>query len=68
MAVAQGFQRITDFHDITKGSSRTGIGPQRTKGSALYASNRRDDQEDKAIACLAGGGLVSDQLTRHIRA
>jgi hypothetical protein len=67
MAVAQGFQRITDFHDITEHLSRAGISPWRTKKNALYASIRPDDQEDKAVVRAAGGGLVSDQLTRHIR-
>ena len=45
MTVAQGFQRITDFHDITKRSSRVGA----RKMNALYASNRRRDQEHAAI-------------------
>jgi hypothetical protein len=45
MAVTQGFQRITDFHDITKRSSRAGVNPRRMKMNALYASNRRPDQE-----------------------
>jgi hypothetical protein len=49
MTVAQGFQRITDFHDITKRSSRVGVNPRRMKMNALYASNRRRDQERAAI-------------------
>jgi hypothetical protein len=49
MTVAQGFQRITDFHDITKRSSRVGVNPRRMKMNALYASNRRRDQEHAAI-------------------
>ena len=48
MTVTQGFQRITDFHDITKRSSRVGVNPRRIKMNALYASNRRRDQERAA--------------------
>ena len=45
MAVAQRFQRITDFHGINPGSSRVRTSPRRTKGSALYAPKRHGDQE-----------------------
>jgi hypothetical protein len=68
MTVAQGFQRITDFHDITKRSSRAGVNPRRMKMNALYASNRRRDQERAAIGWrVSAGGLFSDQLRRQIR-
>jgi hypothetical protein len=44
MAVAQRFQRITDFHDITKGSTR-GAEPTADKlKRRSYASNGRRDQ------------------------
>ena len=44
MAVTQGFQRITDFHDITKGSTR-GQKPTADKlKRRSYASNGRHDQ------------------------
>jgi hypothetical protein len=69
MTVAQGFQRITDFHDITKRSSRVGVNPRRMKMNALYASNRRRDQERAAIAWrVVGRRLFSDQLRRQISA
>ena len=31
MAIAQRFQRITDFHGITRGSSRVGMAPSADK-------------------------------------
>ena len=54
MAVAQGFQRITDFHDITKGSTR-GVEPTADKlKRRSYASNGRRDQGGRAISTSAG--------------
>src|ERR1700728_1969785 len=44
MAVAQGFQRITDFHDITRRSSREGRTHRRIMRRGSYASNEPHDQ------------------------
>ena len=44
MAVAQGFQRITDFHDITRRSSREGRTHRRIMRRRSYASNQAHDQ------------------------
>src|ERR1700722_19178980 len=44
MAVTQRFQRITDFHDITRRSSREGRTHRRIMRRRSYASNQAHDQ------------------------
>src|ERR1700677_3337404 len=44
MAVAQGFQRITDFHDITRRSSRERRTHRRIMRRRSYDSNAPHDQ------------------------
>ena len=67
MAIAQRFQRIADFHGSTLGSSRVRTSPRRIKGSALYASNRRVDQEDAATLGQQPISLTGFDLNQTLR-
>ena len=70
MAVAQGFQRITDFHVITRRSSREGRTHRRIMRRRSYASNQARDQglASHVTAPALFQTNSGDRLSRGVRA